>query len=255
MDSRGSVYYTDLNQVWKILPDGKKTVAVPNVHTHELYLDNEDNLYGEHLWYEGEADLWRHRVWCLTTDGALIDIIPEREGFRQNFSFVRDAENNMYWAEPGSPTVIRKRTPDGDIKTHFAGAFRDVTWMTCTRAGTLFLIDDGGLVRISPDSTRDILASDLRERKLSQFHVDDRHILMGLWTDQEGNVYVAVYGGRMVKKITPQGQISVVAESPIPWGPTGGFVAPNGDLWLLEYSLTNSVRVRRISKDGAVKIY
>jgi len=27
---------------------------------------------------------------------------------------------------------------------------------------------------------------------------------------------------------------------------TGGVYAPNGDLWLLEYSVTNAARVRRI---------
>lgn len=78
---------------------------------------------------------------------------------------------------------------------------------------------------------------------------------MGLWTDRIGNVYVAVFGGRMVKKVTPFGEVTVVAESSIPWGPTGGLVAPNGDLWLLEYSLTNSVRVRRIGADGKDQIF
>ena len=54
-DSRGNVYFTDLRQVWKVAPDGKTTVAVAEVHTHELCLDADDNLYGEHLWYEGDA--------------------------------------------------------------------------------------------------------------------------------------------------------------------------------------------------------
>ena len=54
-NSRGTVFYTDLKQVWKITPNGEKSVAVPNVHSHELCLDADDNLYGEHLWYEGEA--------------------------------------------------------------------------------------------------------------------------------------------------------------------------------------------------------
>jgi len=72
MDRRGNVFYTDLKQVWKITPDGRKTVAVPEVHSHELCLDERGNLYGEHLWYEGEAtNKWGHRVWRLGTDGAL----------------------------------------------------------------------------------------------------------------------------------------------------------------------------------------
>ena len=34
-------------------------MAVPNVHTHGLALDARDNLYGEHLWYEGDVGLTR----------------------------------------------------------------------------------------------------------------------------------------------------------------------------------------------------
>jgi hypothetical protein len=45
-DKKGNIYYTDLKQVWKIDRDGMKSVAVANVHTHELYVDQDDNLYG-----------------------------------------------------------------------------------------------------------------------------------------------------------------------------------------------------------------
>lgn len=120
MDSRSNIYYSDLKQVWKIAPDGKKSVAVPNVHTHELYVDAEDNLYGEHLWYEGEAtDEWGHYVWRLAADGKLTRIIPPRQGFRddyRDFSFVRDRAGNMYWAlREAKPIVIRRVARDGKV--------------------------------------------------------------------------------------------------------------------------------------------
>ena len=31
------------------------SIAVHDVHSHELYIDSLDNLYGEHLWYNGET--------------------------------------------------------------------------------------------------------------------------------------------------------------------------------------------------------
>ena len=52
-DSKGNIYYTDLKNVLKYSSDGKIVIVVPGVHTHELYIDGKDNLYGEHLWYEG----------------------------------------------------------------------------------------------------------------------------------------------------------------------------------------------------------
>ena len=99
------------------------------------------------------------------------------------------------------------------------------------------------------------LATNLNERKLTQFMVNDPHLLMGVWTDKNENAYVAIYGGRMVKKISPDKKVSVVAETSIGWSPTGGLVAPNGDYWLLECSPVNTVRVEKITKDGKRIIY
>jgi len=78
---------------------------------------------------------------------------------------------------------------------------------------------------------------------------------MGVWTGPAGAVYVAVFGGGMVKRIARDGTVEVVARSPAFWGPTGGLVAPDGALWLLESSFTNAVRVRRISRDGRVTVF
>src|SRR5262245_47073863 len=75
-DSRRNVYFTDLKQVWKITPDGKQTVAVTAVHTHELCLDAADNLFGEHLSYEGATQKWSYRIWRRKPDGAVDNVIP-----------------------------------------------------------------------------------------------------------------------------------------------------------------------------------
>jgi len=261
-DSRGNVYYSDLKQVWRIAPDGAKSIAVQNVHTHELYVDAEDNLYGEHLWYEGDATKkWGHYVWRLSADGKLTHIIPPRAGFRddyRDFSFVRDRAGNMYWAErEARPIVIRKRAPDGTTADFGAEAgLSDVRWMTATPEGTVYFTDGPDLVRIAPDGKTTRLARGLRERRWSQplTWFNDTHNLMGVWADARGNVYVAGYGARKVKRVGPDGRVEVVATSPAPWSPTGGLVASNGDLWLLEDGVVGA-RVRRISPDGNERVY
>lgn len=257
MDRRGNVYYTDLSHVWKVGPDGRKSIVVRDVHTHELCLDTEDNLYGEHLWYEGEAtDKWGHRVWRLSPDGFLSDIIPAREGFLQNYSFVRDRVGNMYWAERGTSPAIRKRAPDGTIALLAeCSDCRDIRWLTVTPEGTVLFIDGGDLREVAPAGALRTVARNLQERSITQPQVGDRHLLMGLWTDSARNAYVAVYGARVVKQVSPDGRVRVVARSRLPWSPTGGLVAPNGDLWLLEYSYTNAARVRRIEPGGGVTVF
>src|SRR5258706_5049728 len=96
---------------------------------------------------------------------------------------------------------------------------------------------------------RSNVAKDLQERVFTQPQVSQLHLLMGLWTDAARNTYVAVYGARVVKKVSPRGQVQIAARSRFPWSPTGGFIAPNGDLWLLECSYTNAVRVRRLCNE------
>jgi hypothetical protein len=120
-DSHGNVFFTDLKQIWKITPDGKMSVVVPDVQTHELCLDAEDNLYGEYLWGAGGG--WRHRVWCLKRDGTLRDVILARGGFLRDYSFVRDRAGNMYWVDRGEKMTIKKRQPDGMIMTHAVANF------------------------------------------------------------------------------------------------------------------------------------
>ncbi|HKR66126.1 MAG TPA: hypothetical protein VJZ00_20515 [Thermoanaerobaculia bacterium] len=241
IDSRGNVYYSDLAQVWRLAPDGTKSVAVPNVHTHELFVDAQDNLFGEHLWYEGEQiDKWGHYVWKRAPDGAISYVIPRTEGFLDNYSFARDRNGTMYFAANPSSSrrnEVRWRMPSGRIGT-MARGFRDIRWIHATPAGTVFLIDDGDLVRIK----------DRRVVRLVQLGKrGERHALMGLWSDAAENVYVADSAHREVKRIAPDGRVSTFAESTFPWSPVGGAFARNGDLWLLEASITNQVRVRKVS--------
>lgn len=100
-----------------------------------------------------------------------------------------------------------------------------------------------------------VLARDLDERRATQPQVGDRHALFGLWPDRANGAYVTVYGARLVKHVSGRGGVTVVARSTWPWSPTGGLLAPDGALWLLETSLTNATRVRRIGADGQERIY
>ena len=259
MDNRGNVFYTDLKQVWKISPDGLRTIAVRNVHTHELSLDKSDNLYGEHLRYEGETtNRWWHRIWKLSADGTLSDLVPERPGFLDDyhdFHFVHDAQNNFYWAARGDTTFIRRKSPDGTVTTVAGAKFQDVRWMTVTPEGTVYLTDLYDLVRVTPDGAVKTIASGLASWSLSRLTRPDRHAIMGLWTDRQGNVYAAVFANHVVKRVQPDGSVTAVVHSSPPWSPTGGLIAPNGDLWILECSITNAARVRRIGESGQIKIF
>src|SRR6185436_8093802 len=127
-------------------------------------LDSDGSLYGEHLWYEGDATKkWGHRVWCLRPDGTLTNVVPASEGFLKDYSFVRDRAGNMYWADRVAQTVIKKRSPEGKITTHATVGLHAVQWMTATPTGSLFLMDGGDLRRVSPDGDVTTVVAKLSE--------------------------------------------------------------------------------------------
>jgi len=111
------------------------------------------------------------------------------------------------------------------------------------------------LVRISPDGMATTLVSRLSARNPAPSAAATRHYHMGLWVDTEDNVFVAVPGERLVVKVQADGKVSVAARSTGGWSPSGGMFDPSGNLWLLEYSSTNAVRVRRIDPRGNEQIF
>ncbi len=246
MDRQGNVFYTDLEHVWQIAPDGRKTIAVRDVHTHELAVDSSGNLFGEDSEYLG-GDRYRHRIWRRSPDGRLVNVVPWRDGFWREYGFVRDEAGAMYWVQcPERRCVVRKRTPDGSTTTVAPDVrFNDpINWIASGPEGSLYVIDGPDLRRISRTGRLTTVARALGAHP------------MGLWPDNARNsVYVAVYGRNAVVRVSADGRVTTVAQTSAPWGPSGVTIAPNGDLWILEYSTTNQARVRRIARDGRVTVY
>lgn len=258
-DSKGNVYYTDLSRVWRITPDGRKGIVVDGVHTHELWIDTLDNLYGEHLWYEGDATgKWGHRVWKRSPGGTVTDVIPARPGFRDDyddFHFVRDRSGAMYWSDDGDVPVIAKRTASGAVSEVLRRPFRRSGAMTVSGDGTIHFVDGDDLVAVGPGGNARTIARGLTAGEGGRAPAFDRNAILGLWTDTSGNVYAAVQARGLVVRITPSGAVSIADRSTPPWKPSGGLVGRNGDLWVLEFSASNAVRVRQVRADGITRIH
>lgn len=256
MDAEGNVFYSDLHRVMMIAPDGRRQIAVPNVHTHELYLDSHGNLYGDHVWYEGRRTRkWGHRVWKRAPDGTITDVIPASEGLLTDYGFTRDSTGTMYWAHGDPPTEIRKRRNGEPAAVHSRGTFRDVRSIVAGPDGTVYLIDSTDLKKILPDGKVLIVAPGIASRSPARLMVGRRQAVMGLWLDSQNYLYAASYGTGEVKRVSPRGEVSVISHSGLPWSPTGGMVAPNGDLWILETSLVKEVRLKRIAANGSVSFH
>ena len=258
MDSWGNVYFSDLANVWILRPDGTTEIAVPRVHTHELWLGPGDTLYGEDVTNVG--DDYRHRVWRLAPDGGLSDVIPWRSGFPDDFhdyGFSRDSVGLTYVLRRAERAFeVLDESGDRVRTISLAGFDGFVHWLTVSPDGRVHIGVGSDLLTVAPGGTEAMLVtSGLVERTEEFDWVHDRHALMGLWPDPAGNVYVSVYSGQVLKRVSPGGRVSVAARSPEDWSPVGGMVSADGAVWILEWSGSNKVRVRRLDPDGAERIF
>lgn len=202
-DSNGNIFYTDLTHVWKILPEGNRSIAVRNVHTHELYIDEQDNLYGEHEYYKGESiDKCGKYVWCLRLNGYFEIIIPEVEGFLGNNTLVRDKDGNSYWAKNfGDYQLIYCESPKGQNFTLSKHKFQDIRWMHYSKPDkNLYVIDKLRVLKVAQTGEVKLIANNLKDKLPPYDGVADRHYIFGITTDSNENVYLAAFGAKKVKK-------------------------------------------------------
>lgn len=247
--ARGVIYYTDLQRVWRIDAKGERSVAVPDVHTHELRLDDAGNLYGEDL--EGlSGDRWRYRAWRLSPDGRLVDVISWQPNIRDDYGFVADAAGALYWAscvDMSHPCTVKRRTSDGKVTVAAGGATfaRPLNFLAPGPRGTVLLADGPDVKRVTATSVELVAAG------LSR--AGGRFAVMGLDAASDGSIYAAAFEDRAVVRLAPDGSRSVAARSDAPWQPSAVLVAPDG-LWVMEYDAAR-VQLRRIGSDGRVRVY
>jgi hypothetical protein len=248
-DSKSNIYYTDLKQIWKISLDGTKTAVVTGVHSHELYMDENDNLYGEHLWYNGESqNTWGHYVWCLKNNGEMVKDINPTEGFLTNYSFVRDSSGNMYWVERFTTSRIMKKTKTGEIVKLIEGKFGFIGWLYATKNGTLYFTENNKLHKLSAKGKLDTIAENIGSRSTDFTVMGHNYDSYGIWTDNADNVYLAMIDSKKVIRIDKSGKPETLLATNSMWTICSGLFDNNGNLWVLENSVSNDVRVRMISQ-------
>lgn len=215
---------------------GPGFVRPANAHPSvSLVQDTRGNLYFSDL----------ESVRALRPDGS------------HDYGFGRDAVGNTYVLRRDSRS-IEVRDAAGSLKRSVelgaGGGF--VHWLTVEPGGRLHVAVGDEIRRIDPGSNRaQVVATELSERTAEFSWVHDRHALMGMWADDQGSVYVAVFAGQVVKKIDGSGEVTVIARSEGDWSPVRGRSGPDGRLHLLEWSNSNQVRIREIGSTGAERIF
>jgi sugar lactone lactonase YvrE len=269
VDRQGRVYFADerRNVVWEIDTDGKLTAFVTSKHSHRLAIDEQGNIYGEHLAYIG-GDRWEFHLWKATPSGELSYVIPPSPGFPPGS--LMDKEGNRYqWGGSGNikktSSLIQKITPEGKVVT-VAGSgwgwadgkgdkalFGSVGGIAWGKDGALYVTDGAAVRRVTLDGEVRTIVRDADALKPAAswrlFGGMGGH-LFGLALDEELNIYVANVGGGQVAKVAPDGKVNTLVKSESGWAPTGVTVAGK-ELYILEHG-PFGLRVRKLSGAGEI---
>lgn len=251
LDKNGNLFYTDLKQVWMIKPNGSKSIAVPDVHTHELYLSKDGKLYGEHLWYNGEQmNTWGYYLWCRLANGEIIKVKDSTAGFPQWNSFTRDDQGNMYYIERSTPSYFWKIDTTGK-KTLLGSKVLSATGrLHLNNKGNIYFNNGADLYWIPNGDSLQLFYKNAGEITGDT----NAHSIINTWSDTKNNIYFAT--GNVIKKIEKSKYMITIYKSAGNWKPASGLIAPNGDIWIMEYNNKNEVRVNKISaadRKGIVK--
>jgi len=254
LDKEGNIYFTDTGKgVWKIDTQGKLSF-LPASKFHWMSIDAIGSFGGSPKSF-GE---YFERVTTKSNKPSLI--------MCSDFPLVVNKDGNIYYANtrPGSAKII-KRTPDGKESVFATNKiFEFINGITAGADGSLYITESSNanantIRKITMDGTISIIATFVGKDGIDLPLETVPSYCRGLVVDSIGNIYVAATGSRSVLKITPQGIITTILQTPGPWTATGVAVF-HGEVYILEWhDVTREnlevrsawlPRVRKIGVDG-----
>lgn len=274
-DTKGNIYFSDVgrNIVWKIDAKGHVSRFVTGKHSHELFIGDQDNIYGVHVEYDGKNDRWLTHRWKATPSGIVSRLNPEAA--KHLFEYI-DSRGNTYVFSSDAHKKFAKilKVTSSEDTTHFAGG----TWGDADGKGlaaqlrnfgpaawspdTALVFGSGGIIRkLTLDGTVSTLAGkqhgfgDPDEPRASGF--------LGIACDRSGAVYAAHWEKDVVILVHRDGKLDRFYNSPAGWSPVGVLISVDtvyvledrvGLSSLLEKAGFGGPRVQMISRNGAVTL-
>ena len=264
VDRSGQIYFSDIENVWRIDTRGRLALARASVgsHVHELSVDDAGNVYGPDYTYSPERNEYSNRIWMMDPSG--------RARYIAQPSIWRDRIGNTYWVEENNNrkeiTQIIRATPDGRRSIlagrHYGHAdgkgtnaqFEQIYAMTFGPDSAIYVTDSWTVRKITLSGDVTTLAANLQTPSRDPLSFG---ALMGLALSRTNDVYVADFRDRCVLRLDRRGAKSIVLTSQPPWAPTGVAIGPAGDVYVMEVEFHppgtwRPPRVRKIAPDGKV---
>lgn len=262
-DGRGNLYFSDLETVWRLGPDGRLSVfrpAVPDAHVHELALAPDGAIEGDQNRYDPAAQRFYWGIWRRTTGGEERYVLPMTERPPRGIGVWQDKAGNRYTAQWRSNedrrTALLRRRADGRVDVLFnegRGAMpvsqnstASVGGMAFAADGSLFFADRNVLRRFGRDG-----------RVTAVYDGGAQASMRGLAAAPDGHILTADMGRKLVLAVATNGRTRILFRETQAWLPTAVALAGKR-LFVLEanadpYDRANRVRIVEV-KDGKGRV-
>jgi hypothetical protein len=249
VDAKGQVYFVDTGHgVWTI-DAGGKLIDLGGPAFHWMALD-PDNRFAR-LKVQGGA----FEFVAKSIAGGVLILSSDYP--------VALANDSLYYAPYAKTPPLRVMRMDPNGRSEPAATVDTrMQWFNGLARGrdALYFTEDAALKKLMPDGSVSTIASKVMPAECSPNRVPETSVpyLRGLAVGDDGNVYVAATGCRVVVRIDPRGAVTTVLRAEQPWAPTA--VALHGNaVYVLEYLHTPGddrrqwlPRVRKVDPSGQV---
>lgn len=254
----GQVYFSDLERIWAIRPDGRLVVlrGAADRHTHELFLDPAGNLFGEDSFYEPSTGAYRAGIWRMRPGGGFAYVYGPTARPEWGMGVFRDARGCTYQADRtrGKELVLYRlcRPARAKLLSSADAAARAEPRVLLSNIGGAafgpdgsFFFRQGHIVQRLREGNRVVTAAD----RLAPEN-------FGIAVDRNGALYVAEHENRRIVRVGTDGRRSIPISANAPWAPTG-VAAVGASLYVLEVTdfergTSTRLRVRRLLPDGRI---
>ncbi|MCF7688574.1 MAG: SMP-30/gluconolactonase/LRE family protein [Cephaloticoccus sp.] len=245
--------------------------GISNAYTHGLAIDTNNNLLVSATFYGTIARVTQAGQTTIIAgkqeERDYVDGSAAEARFEMPGALAQAPNGNIYVVDEGS-NVIRKITPQGVVST-FAGYPEAWALGNTDGKGDAARFSDQCLVALAPDGS--VVVGDVENFTIRRLAADgtvttlagkpgDERILDGtgeearftyhraITTDALGNIYVA--DAKTIRKVTPSGIVSTLADLGAGYYPNGLAVNATGTVYF-----TDQNAVLRLKPDGAAEVY
>lgn len=237
VDPEGNAYFSDLETVWRLSPEGRLSVFRPHVqgtHVHTLALTPDGAVAGDQSRYDPPTERYFSGLWSRTVTGAESSVVPLTERPPLGTGVWQDSAGNRYsshWvSRDDRRVVLRRRRFDGSGEVLFdetgsgphppQPTVESVGGMAFGSDRSVFFSNGGVLRRVSADG-----------RVATLYQGNDRSSLRGLAVARDGTILAADMGAKTVLAVSPDGKVSTLYRETEAWSPTA--VAVSGSRLLV----------------------